>query len=138
MNRATFAEVLQRYSWALPSAFLARRHAFARRTFVPRASDESESGATLRGRDGKPTRRPESVAESRVFGPYLQVMRMHVVIIAFGAVHAARRESFLVFALVYAVYFFPWRLVRERMGARASSPPDATTPLPRAGAHAGT
>ena len=49
-----------------------------------------------------------------MFAPYVQVMRMQVVIIAFGAVHAARRESFLVFALIYALYFFPWRLVRER------------------------
>lgn len=113
MNRATFAEVLQRYSWALPSAFLARRHAFARRTFVPRASDESESGATLRGRDGKPTRRPESAADSRIAGPYLQVMRMHVVIIAFSALHAVQRESFTAFAAIYALYFFPWRLLRR-------------------------
>jgi hypothetical protein len=39
---------------------------------------------------------------------------MHVIIIAFGAVHAARRESFAVYAVVYAIYFFPWRLLRRR------------------------
>lgn len=71
MNAATFAEVLRRYAWALPSAFLARRHAFARRTFVPRASDENVSSATPLGPGGKPARRRESAAESRVFGPYL-------------------------------------------------------------------
>jgi hypothetical protein len=38
---------------------------------------------------------------------------MHVVIIAFSALHAARRESFAVFAAVYALYFFPWRLLRK-------------------------
>lgn len=53
------------------------------------------------------------MAGSRVTGPYLQVMRMHVVIIAFGALHAARRESLAVFAAVYASYFFPWRLLRD-------------------------
>jgi hypothetical protein len=134
MNRATFAEVLRRYSWALPSAFLARRYAFARRTFVPRPSDENASDATPRRLDGKPLRRPESAAESRVFGPYLQVMRMHFVIILFGAVHAARRESFLVFAIIYAVYFFPWRLVRDRMRARTPTPSESGRPL----AHDGT
>ena len=42
---------------------------------------------------------------------------MHVVIIAFSALHAARRESFSVFAAVYALYFFPWRLIREKFGS---------------------
>ena len=134
MNRATFAEVLRRYSWALPSAFLARRYAFARRTFIPRATSENETGATMLGPDGKPTRRPESATESRVFGPYLQVLRMQVVIIAFGAVHAARRESFLVYALIYAVFFFPWRLVRDQMGSGTSTPSQPGRPLAHGGA----
>ena len=46
-------------------------------------------------------------------------MRMHVVIIAFSAVHAARRESFAVFAVIYALYFFPWRLLRRNRVADA-------------------
>jgi hypothetical protein len=61
------------------------------------------------------------MAESRVTGPYLQVMRMHVVIIAFSALHAARRESFAVFAAVYALYFFPWRLLRRDAPERIAS-----------------
>lgn len=137
MNRATFAEVLRRYSWALPSAFLARRHAFARRTFVPRAADVGESVPMTNGPAVRPTRRPESAAESRIFGPYLQVMRMHVVIIAFGAAHAARHESFLVYALIYAVFFFPWRLVRDRLGARAATSADAESPLAHDGVRLG-
>ena len=63
----------------------------------------------------------DEMSESRVFGPYLQVMRMHVVIIAFGALHAARRESFAVFASVYVLYFFPWRLLRRDAVPRVSS-----------------
>ena len=43
---------------------------------------------------------------------------MHVVIIAFSALHAARRESFSVFAAVYAPHFFPWRLIREKFAVR--------------------
>jgi hypothetical protein len=106
MNLATLAEVFRRYCWTLPSAFLARRHAFARRTFVARTGGPAGALAGTRG-----------LAGSRVFGPYLQVIRMHVIIIAFGAVHAARRESFAVYAAVYAVYFFPWRLLRQRAAA---------------------
>jgi hypothetical protein len=122
MNRATFAEVLRRYSWALPSAFLARRAAFARRTFVPRTATATMLSGTTMGADGVAPRRRDVLAESRVFGPYLQVMRIHVVIIAFGAVHAARRESFGVYAIVYALFFFPWRLVRDRMRSGAATP----------------
>lgn len=136
MNRSTFAEVLRRYSWALPSAFLARRYAFARRTFVPRESIGSGPEAISNGADGRPPRRPETAAESRVFGPYLQVMRMHVAIIAFGAVHAARRESFVVYALVYALNFFPWRLVRDRLGSRRATASQPDLALAHERAHA--
>jgi hypothetical protein len=56
---------------------------------------------------------------------------MHVIIIAFGAVHAARRESFAVYAAVYAIYFFPWRLLRTRRpeASELADPiaPDSTT-----------
>ena len=89
------------------------------------------SSATPLGSGGEPVRRRETAAESRVFGPYLQVMRMHLVIIAFGAVHAARRESFVVYALIYAVFFFPWRLVRDRMGSNTSTPSQPGHPLPQ-------
>ena len=119
MNRATLMEVFHRYWGALPSAFLARRYAFARRTFVPRdrAGPSASSGRVAAALIG--SRDP---SESRLFGPYRQVVRMHVVIIAFGAVHAARRESFAVYAAVYALYFFPWRLLRRSRSEVTVSP----------------
>jgi hypothetical protein len=138
MNRATLAEVVRRYWPALPSAFLARRYAFTRHAFgglrrldwsqghsrgqsrgqIPKVSDP----LARRGQDPTtPRSKWDEMAESRVFGPYLQVMRMHVVIIAFSALHAARRESFAVFAAVYALYFFPWRLLRRDAAARVAS-----------------
>jgi hypothetical protein len=112
MNRATLAEVVRRYWPALPSAFLARRYAFTRRMFGGMRR-LYERGAVPAGTSAGARSRWDEMAESRVSGPYLQVMRMHVVIIAFGAVHAVQRESFAVFAGVYALYFFPWRLLRR-------------------------
>jgi hypothetical protein len=47
---------------------------------------------------------------------YTNVIRMHLLIFFFFFAHFARLENFAVYAVVYAVYFFPWRLVR---GARA-------------------
>jgi hypothetical protein len=136
MNSAALAEVMRRYWPALPSAFLARRYAFTRRAFggmqrldaswgqnrgqIPQVSDplapRQQDQAIPRSRWGE-------MAESRVTGPYLQVMRMHIVIIAFSALHAARRESFPVFAAVYGLYFFPWRLMRRDVVAGVSAQP---------------
>lgn len=97
MNRTTLLEVVHRYWGALPSAFLARRHAFAQRTF-----DRSSRGRT------------DDLLGGRIGAPYVQVFRMHVVIIALGAVHALGQERFVVYALIYALYFFPWRLLHRR------------------------
>jgi Family of unknown function (DUF6498) len=126
MNRATLAEVVRRYWPALPSAFLARRYAFARSAFggrhrldAPRRLDPRNT--TNAPDPSAPRNRWNEMAGSRVSGPYLQVMRMHVVIIAFGALHAVQRESFAAFAAIYALYFFPWRLLRRSAAAPVSS-----------------
>jgi hypothetical protein len=37
-------------------------------------------------------------------------------------VHAARLEGFAVYALVYALYFFPWRLLRRDGYSAAIAP----------------
>jgi hypothetical protein len=127
MNRATLAEVVRRYWLALPSAFLARRYAFTRGALGglvrPDASRGQTRGQTPMVSDPLAHQRSkwDEMAESRVTGPYLQVMRMHVVIIAFSAAHAAQRESFGVFAVIYALYFFPWRLLRRDAAPSVSS-----------------
>ncbi|WP_460237443.1 DUF6498-containing protein [Aurantivibrio plasticivorans] len=46
-------------------------------------------------------------------GPYKNVIRMHVLIFVFAGLSYFELESFGVFALVYAVYFFPWRVLRK-------------------------
>jgi hypothetical protein len=45
--------------------------------------------------------------------PYQKVVRMHVLIFFFGFAHFLRLDNFAVYAVVYAVYFFPWRLVNR-------------------------
>jgi hypothetical protein len=118
-NLPTYLEVVSRYWLALPSAFLAERSAFLRRTFtgVSAAPDLSVSPEAIARRKAANARR----SPSRMMAPYQKVMRMHVLIIALGAAHAARLDSFGVYALVYALYFFPWRLLRPRAAASAST-----------------
>ena len=50
--------------------------------------------------------------------PYRNVVRLHLLIFFFAFAHFAHLENFAVYAVVYAVYFFPWRLLR-REGAAA-------------------
>ncbi len=45
--------------------------------------------------------------------PYKNVIRLHLLIFFFAFASFAKLESFWVYAVVYAVYFFPWRLVRR-------------------------
>jgi hypothetical protein len=44
--------------------------------------------------------------------PYKNVVRMHLMIFFFAFASFVRLDNFFVYALVYAVYFFPWRLLR--------------------------
>lgn len=43
--------------------------------------------------------------------PYKNVMRLHLLIFFFAFTSFAHLHNFVIYAVVYAVYFFPWRLV---------------------------
>jgi hypothetical protein len=45
---------------------------------------------------------------------------MHLLIFFFFFAHFAGLENFAVYAVVYAAYFFPWRLVRRPATPAAS------------------
>jgi hypothetical protein len=53
--------------------------------------------------------------------PYKNVVRMHLMIFFFAFTSFVQLENFFVYAIVYAIYFFPWRLLR-----RTPPPPEAT------------
>lgn len=99
-NMATYAEVVRRYWPFLPSAFLAHRAAFRRRSF----SLEPRAAGFKLGSKGFAALFTE---------PYRNVIRMHLLIFFFAFAYFARLENFAVYAVTYAVYFFPWRLVRR-------------------------
>lgn len=52
--------------------------------------------------------------------PYLNVVRMHLLIFFFAATYALKLDGFWIFAVVFAVYFFPWRLLRRRQAEAAA------------------
>jgi len=63
--------------------------------------DFNQSGKGL----GKSARDP-------FFRPYINVIRMHLLIFFFVFCHFLKIDSFFVYAVVYFVYFFPWKEFR--------------------------
>lgn len=52
-----------------------------------------------------------SVAKTNVMGPYKNVVRMHLLIFFFAGAAALKLDSFIVYAVVLCVYFFPFRAI---------------------------
>lgn len=49
-----------------------------------------------------------------IFAAYKNVVRLHLLIFFFAFASFAKLENFFIYAVVYAVYFFPWRRWRQR------------------------
>jgi hypothetical protein len=114
---STYLEVVRRYWRFLPMAFIAERGAFRRKPPVGMPDDLSVTAAAIAARKAaKPTKPPGGFAE-----PYRNVMRMHFLIFFFLFAQFVGLENFFVYAVVYTVYFFPWRLVR-RQGTALAAP----------------
>jgi hypothetical protein len=90
-----YGEVLARY-W--PFVLLA---AVAERTHFRRST-------------GSPGADPAKASKEAMMLPYRGVIRMHLLIFVFAGAHNARIDGFPVYAVVYAAYFFPWRLVGKK------------------------
>jgi hypothetical protein len=100
-----YAEVFRRYWIFLPIAFMAERTAFAEsRNKGPDTAVTPEAIARRKG----------AFANSGMMAPYRNVIRMHLLIFFFAGAHFAKLENFAVYAVVYAVYFFPWRIFGRR------------------------
>lgn len=101
----TYALVWSRYWMWLPVAFLAERAAFKRpESAVPRAGDASVTPEAIRQRKAT-----AAATGASMMAPYKNVIRMHVLIFFFAGAHYAGLENFGVYAVVYAIYFCPWR-----------------------------
>jgi hypothetical protein len=100
--KSLYLEVLRRYWVFLPAAFLSHRAVFLR---TPMTLDPDRLLQSLIARGHK---KGGAFTE-----PYRNVMRMHGLIFFFFFAHFAHLESFAVYTVIYAVYFFPWRLIRR-------------------------
>ncbi|MDO8544323.1 MAG: DUF6498-containing protein [Opitutaceae bacterium] len=109
VNWAVYRDVFSHYWMFLPAAFLAERHAFAQREDP---ADTAVTPAAIEARKAK---------GDGMTAPYRNVIRMHLLIFFFAFAHFARLEQFAVYAVVFAVYFFPWRVLRRKRMPPAAS-----------------
>lgn len=78
---------------------------------------------------GKKTKKGGQVLGDAMGRPYLNVVRMHLLIFFFGFCHALKIESFVVFAVVYSVYFFPWAEIKNLARKRTNEAPATASGL---------
>jgi hypothetical protein len=106
----TYADVLRRYWVFVPLALLAERAAFRPKPAAP--ADAAVTPEAI-------ARRKRAAWDAPLFAPYKNVIRLHLLIFFFAAAYFLHLATFVVYAVVYAVYFFPWRLVGKRAEAAA-------------------
>jgi hypothetical protein len=116
---AAYDEVLRRYWVFLPAAYLAERKAFRFNPAPDLPPDTSVKAADIAARKRRNARK--GGMDGGMMAPYKNVIRMHLLIFFFAGAHFARLDSFLVYAVVYAVYFFPWRVLRREKTIEAAA-----------------
>lgn len=90
-------------------AAIAERQAFRLAAPEEPAPDTSVKAADIAARL---VRNKQSDGMTGMMAPYRNVVRLHLLIFFFAFAHYAKLENYLVYAVVYAVYFFPWRLLK--------------------------
>lgn len=108
-----YAEVFRRYWTFLPAAFLAERAGFARPPALTK-DDLSVTAAAIAAR------KATNAKKGGMLAPYRNVMRMHFLIFFFAFAHFTHLDNFFVYTVVYAAYFFPWRLLKTQNAREAA------------------
>lgn len=63
----------------------------------------------------------QAVEKPNMMAPYVNVIRMHLLIFFFAGAAALKLQSFVVYVVVFSVYFFPFRFVRSKFGGATVS-----------------
>lgn len=109
---AMYAEVFRSCWWFLPLAFIAERRAFARMLHTPEDAGTPSPRDAQKDSD-KATPTGNSVGNG-MFAPYKNVVRLHLLIFFFAFAFALGVQDFWIYLVVYAVYFFPWSVLKKR------------------------
>jgi hypothetical protein len=117
-SAALYWQVLQAYWPFVLVAAVAERKAF--RLAPPEPAGPPDTSVTAEAIAARKARNAlGGFSQGGMMAPYKNVVRLHLLIFFFAFAHFAKLDSFLVYAVVYAVYFFPWRLVKAAPVAAA-------------------
>lgn len=106
-----FKHLIQPYGLFLVPALIAERnHVFLPLIKAFKASEVSPGTLVQSVAKKEGANHPVGDFMSR---PYKNVVRMHLLIFFFAFCHFMKVDSFLVYAVVYFVYFFPWSTLRS-------------------------
>ena len=105
-NAAMYWQVLRDYWPFVLVAAVAERAAFKRPVAAAAKPDNAVTADAI-------ARRKKSLAGDGMMAPYKNVIRLHLLIFFFAFASIAKLGGFLIYAVVYAVYFFPWRLLKR-------------------------
>lgn len=105
--------------FVLPALIAERKHVFSaliKAVSVVRENKVGPSDVKSHLRKNKKAKSANKNGLQDVMGrPYINVIRMHLLIFFFGFCHLLKIDSFVVFAVVYFVYFFPWNEVKRHL-----------------------
>jgi hypothetical protein len=119
---ALFGQVFAAYWPFVLVATVAERQAFRWPDGFRRVSDTSATAAAIAARKARSS---GLGGMDGMMTPYKNVIRLHLLIFFFAFASIVHLQGFAVYTAVYAVYFFPWRLLRK--------PPEATDASPAQG-----
>lgn len=94
--------LLQSYGVFLIPALITQRHTFLEMWKDTRYASDAEASQSSDKKRLNP-----------MLKPYKSVMIMHILIFVIATLHHYEVGNFYVYALVYTVYFFPWRIVKK-------------------------
>lgn len=94
----------------LPALIVERKHVFGPFIQAVHMINNRETGD---GSGADPKIRAQNFFGNAMGRPYINVVRMHILIFFFALCHFLKINHFAVYAVVYFVYFFPWREVKN-------------------------
>ncbi len=115
----TAKHLVKPYGLFLIPAIIAERHYIFRPLInaAKKAQDQITLNELLTSRIARKSGGRTSILGDAMGRPYINVIRMHLLIFFFAFSHELAFDSFFVYAIVYAVYFFPWREIKSAVKA---------------------
>ncbi|MDI1250641.1 MAG: DUF6498-containing protein [Lacunisphaera sp.] len=111
---ALYGQVLTTYWPFVLVAAVAERQAFR---LQPKPEETPDTSVKAEAIAARKARKAMKGGMTGMMAPYRNVIRLHLLIFFFAFASFAQLDSFLVYTVVYAVYFFPWRLVGREKAA---------------------